>query len=212
MLLVALLELDFNEGEILMKRKILALIVILVGVAVVSTGCFFSTGTTEKETRATDYAYLDLEIQGEGYVRNLKEGENRFEKDASVDLKARADEGWEFKRWEGAADKYKADTSVLMNRDRKVKVIFEKKDAPVTDVSFTYERIARREYKFTATKPSNGKYWEWKFPDLNYWRGKVDSNTIEHKFSSSGNKRVILEIYDEDENKIGRYEKTIDVH
>jgi len=196
-----------------MKRKMIALIVILVGVAVVSTGCFFSTGTTEKETRATDYAYLDLEIEGEGYVRNLKEGENRFEKSSTVDLKARPDDGWEFKQWKGdVRNKYSSSTSILMSSNKDVTAVFEKKDAPVTDVSFTYERIARREYKFTATKPSNGKYWEWKFPDLNYWRGKVDSNTIEHKFSSSGTKQVILEIYDEDENKIGRYEKTIDVH
>ena len=194
-----------------MKRKIMLLVAVLVAFAVVSTGCFFSTGTTEKETR-TEYVCLELEIEGEGFVDGLNEGENRFEKDTSVDLKARPDDGWEFKRWEGAADKYKADTSVLMNRDRSVKVVFEKKDTPVKEVSFEYERIARREYKFTATEPADGKYWEWKFPDLSYWRGKVENNQIEHKFSSSGTKKVILEIYDKDENKIGRYEKTIDVH
>ena len=189
----------------MMKRKIVALIVVLIAVSLVSTGCFFGTTTNEKSD-----AYL--EIEGQGYVEGLREGENRFEKDASVDLKARPDDGWEFKRWEGAADKYKADTSVLMNRDRSVKVVFEKKDTPVKEVSFEYERIARREYKFTATEPSGAVYWEWKFPDESYWHGYEDENEFTYRFSSSGEKEVKVRIKDKDGEIIGQTSKKIDVY
>ena len=196
-----------------MKRKILVLIFALVATSFLMTGCFFGTS----DTPSRDSYELEIKVEGEGRVASLSEGTHEFEKDVVVDLVALPDSGWEFYRWIGSVSETREkETSIVMDQNRKVTVIFEKDgevpDDPDKDVSFTYERIGTRNYKFIGSEPKNARYWEWKFPDLNYWRGKVDSNTIEHKFSSSGTKQVILEIYDEDENKIGRYEKTIDVH
>ena len=195
-----------------MKRKMIALIVSLVVLAVVSTGCFFSTSTSRTE-RTEDYVYLDLDIRGEGYVSSLREGENSFSKSSTVDLKARPDDGWEFKQWKGdVRNKYSSSTSILMSSNKDVTAVFERKEDPVQDVSFQSERRGTREYKFVGSKPTNGRYWEWKMPGENYWHGYEDENVFNYKFSSSGEKEVKLRIEDSSGNIIGQTSKTINVY
>ena len=196
-----------------MKRKILFLVVLLVAVSIVSTGCFFSTSTSRTERTEKDYVYLDLDIRGEGYVSSLREGENKFEKSSTVDLKARPDDGWEFKQWKGdVRNKYSSSTSILMSSNKDVTAVFERKEDPVTDVSFSYERTGTRNYKFIGSEPSGAVYWEWRIDGHSSWYGYKNDNVYTHKFSSSGDKKIELRILDSDQEIIGQTSKTINVY
>ena len=163
-----------------MKRKILVLIFALVATSFLMTGCFFGTS----DTPSRDSYELEIKVEGEGRVASLSEGTHEFEKDVVVDLVALPDSGWEFYRWIGSVSETREkETSIVMDQNRKVTVIFEKikeddKDngdsEDPEDVSFSYSRSGTRIYEFKPTDPDGAEYWEWKFPETYYgWDGYV---------------------------------------
>ena len=110
-----------------MKKKYLFLVSILIILAFSLSGCFF--GTDDKTVESTDMYELTIEIEGQGLVRDLKEGVHEFEDGAIVDLKAKAKDGWQFKRWVGpVSEKYERKTSVHMNSNQHVVAVFEEKE------------------------------------------------------------------------------------
>ena len=198
------------------KRKLIVLVVVLVMISFTVSGCFFGTSSTTRETaQYDDRVSLDLTIQGEGRVLSLKEGENLFDKNSTVDLVARAEDGHSFDRWIGdVAEKNEVETSILMDRNKSLTVIFEKdeKDKVKGEVNFTYSRVESRTYEFTPSDPDGAAYWEWKFPETTYgWDGYTSPQKVTHQFEEYGDSLVMLRILDEDREEIGVYSKEVRV-
>ncbi len=102
-------------------------------------------------------------------------------------------------------------TVVADHRRETVTDRVEKSYTP-TIVRFEYERIGFRRYEFVGSMPRNARYWIWSFPHEGFIPPDEGNNRIVYRFSSSGDKRVGLEVYDRNWNKIGSEFKTIRVY
>ena len=204
------------------KRKLIVLVVMLVVSSFVLTGCFFGSSESDSDFAENDHYQLDLKVRGEGRVKDLSEGKHEFEEGVVVDLEAIPDDGWKFKEWIGSVSETREkETSIVMDQNRKVTVIFEKikeddKDngdsEDPEDVSFSYSRSGTRIYEFKPTDPDGAEYWEWKFPETYYgWDGYTSPQKVTHQFEEYGDSLVMLRILDEDREEIGVYSKEVRV-
>ena len=205
-----------------MKRKILVLISVLVATSFLITGCFFGSSSTDRDK---GYGYINADFtmrtsSGRLYLdasssefKNYSNPEYLWEVNGTSYTGRKVDmttpsERTEIKLKIKAVDSSgKASTATTSKTFRP-----DKDEDPATDVSFSHERRGTREYKFVGSKPTNGKYWEWKMPGENYWHGYKDENVFTYKFSSSGEKEVKLRIEDSSGNIIGQTSKTINVY
>jgi len=102
--------------EKMRKISVLALIIIF---ALALGGC------EEEAEVPIETVVLELDIMGNGTVKNLEEGQNAVEKGAILDLIAVPDAGWVFDQWEGVERKYERETGILMNEEKEIKAVFE---------------------------------------------------------------------------------------
>lgn len=80
--------------------------------------------------REVSQSTLTVEIEGDGQV-TPSEGSHEYTTDSIVDLTATPDTGWQFKEWTGeVAETGKAETTVLMDKDKTVKAVFLEETDP----------------------------------------------------------------------------------
>ncbi len=111
------------KGVIMFKKStVLVSIVLLIGLAIVSTGCV-DDETSEEHT-------LELEVQGEGIVvvngDEVNDGGNEtFEEGTEVNLTASPDEGWKFVEWKGDYSSTERHVSITIEEDMDITAVFE---------------------------------------------------------------------------------------
>ena len=165
--------------------------------------------TVNEKTVDPEEYDLQIAIDGEG-TTNPSEGIHTYNEGQEASITATPASGWKFNGWTGDYTSSNSEITITMDEDKSIVANFVEED-PDPEVSFSYEKISGLEYEFTATEPEGAYYYEWKFPELDHWRGRIEDNTITHEFDDYGDKLVKLEIYDQDDNLIGSYEKTVSV-
>ena len=173
----------------------------------------FTLGELDQPDPAEEYD-LTIDIDGEGST-DPAEGVHTYDDGEEVTVTATPDTGWVFDGWSGDSTSSDSEITITMDEDKSIVANFvedEDEDDPSDpEVYFTYEQVDSLKYEFTATEPDGAKYWEWKFPSKDYWEGYEGINEIEHEFESSGDKEIKLRIFDDNEDLIGEYQKTITV-
>lgn len=153
---------------------------------------------------------LIIEVQGAGTV-NYAEGEHKFAKGTLVELTATPLAGWQFKEWIGEVQNLEsATTTVLLNKDKTVQAVFEKKHFNL-DIIINGEGVIVKEpdqevYLFnTVVTLSAIPDSDWVFIN---WEGDVENNSslitkitmdedktieanFEPKFTASGYVRLV---------------------